>query len=135
MQPPVPDIGRCPAVGDPSHDGRDAAQLDQYAADVEEHDFDAGVAHTTTFTSLLPGGTITLRPGLPSIHFWVVASASAAALISSLLALALASTFERNLPFTCTTISMRSWSSASGSGCGHGWSISASLWPSRRQSS
>src|SRR5918994_5601205 len=123
MQPPVPDIGRCPAVGDPSHDGRDAAQLDPYAADVEEHDLDAGVAHTTTFTSLLPAGTITLRTGLPSIHFWIVASASAAALISSLLASAPTSTFERNLPFTCTTTSMRSCTSACGSGCGQDWLI------------
>src|SRR5687767_13168992 len=122
MQPPVPDVGRRPAVGDPFHDRRDAAQLDQHSADIEEHDANGlrRRAHTTTLTSLLPGGTITLRTGLPSIHFWTVASASAAALISSLLALALISSFERNLPFTCTTISMRSWTSACGSGCGQG---------------
>ena len=54
----------------PMH-GRDAAQLDEHAADIEDNDSDR-LAHTTTLTSLPPGGTITLRTGLPSIHFWTV---------------------------------------------------------------
>src|SRR5512138_162486 len=118
----MPKLSGCPPIGDPAEHGRDAAKLDEHAADVEQHDADRirRLAHTTTLTSLPPGGTITLRTGLPSIHFWIVASASAAALISSLLALARTSIFERNLPLTCTTTSMLSWTSACGSACGHG---------------
>src|SRR6187455_2384077 len=111
MEPSVPELRWRPAIGNPAEHGRDTAQLHEHAADVEENDSDRP-AHTTTLTSLPPGGTITLRTCLPSIHFWIVASANAAALISSLLALAPTSTFARNFPFTCTTTSIRSWTSA-----------------------
>src|SRR5262245_43623072 len=120
MQPPLPKLGRCPPISDPIEHSAHAAQLHEHAADVEENDpnWMRRLAHTTTLTSLPPGGTITLRTGLPSIHFWTVASANAAALISSLFALAPTSTFARSLPFTCTTTSIRSWTSACGSACG-----------------
>ena len=71
MQPPLPQLRGRPAIRDPAEHGCDATELDQDAADVEEDDADRmrPRAHTTTFTSLLPGGTMTLRTCLPSIHF------------------------------------------------------------------
>src|SRR5450631_4290071 len=98
------------------------AQSEERAAG--ERDNDKTRVHTTRFTSL-PGTKMTLRKGLSPTNFITCSSASAAARAALSSALTAMWPRPRSLPFTCTTISRVSCSSACASPSGHGASRSS----------
>src|ERR1700689_4179753 len=98
---------------------------------------EAACVHTTRFRSL-PGTNMTLRSGLSPTNFITCSSASAASRAAASSALTEMLTRPRSLPFTCTTISSVSCTSAASSTIGHGPLSSSpklSRYPSAPQSS